>query len=348
MMVHNITLNGKRFFATTMMATLALALAFTFNACDSGDTPNANTGIPPKSSCIKAELEVKFNTLDEVAVACNATRSDILSQLPNIIGSCSKNNLDFDKPIKNIEESCGAEISVVGNSSSSGGTGSSSSDGTGSSSSSSDTPSYNTKKIGDQTWMTENLNYNVAGSKCYGEDDSDYSALEVQSNCDKYGRLYDWVTAMALPSKCNIVLSTSDADCTIGSPHRGICPSGWHIPSNKEWNELYHYADGTLNGSTNLLSNYDSFTAGKHLKSINGWNSYSGIVNLDTYGFSALPGGYGASGIFLDVGDYGYWWSTSENGSYYAYSREIYYDNDYADWNFYSKRSLFSVRCVKD
>jgi uncharacterized protein (TIGR02145 family) len=112
---------------------------------------------------------------------------------------------------------------------------------------------------------------------------------------------------------------------------------------------LYHYADGTLNGSTNLSSNYDSPTAGKHLKATSGWNSYSGIVNLDSYGFSALPGGLGYSGGgFYDVGNGGYWWSSQEYLSYSAYSRGMYYLSETAYWDYDAKSGLFSVRCVKD
>jgi len=94
-----------------------------------------------------------------------------------------------------------------------------------------------TVKIGDQVWMKENLNCNVGGSKCYGEGGEIYdseinqyftiSNSEIQANCDKYGRLYDWVTAMALPDSCIY----SSCHSQIKQKHRGICPSGWHIPS---------------------------------------------------------------------------------------------------------------------
>jgi uncharacterized protein (TIGR02145 family) len=92
-----------------------------------------------------------------------------------------------------------------------------------------------------------------------------------------------------------------------------------------------------------------SSTAGKHLKSKSGWTPYSGIENLDTYGFSALPGGDGSSdGSFGYVGNNGYWWSTNENDSGIAYSRNMYCDDDYAGWGLNLKSFLFSVRCVQD
>jgi uncharacterized protein (TIGR02145 family) len=182
--------------------------------------------------------------------------------------------------------------------------------------------------------MAENLDYTVAGSKCYNNN---------PDNCDKYGQLYDWATAMNLPSSCN----SSTCSGQIQSPHRGICPSGWHIPSNADWDKLYRYADGTSGTS----SPYDSPTAGKHLKAQSGWNPYSGIENLDTYGFSALPGGgVGSDGSFYYVGKYGFWWSASEyeNKSNYAYSRSMYYHVDDASRDINYKSNLFSVRCLKD
>jgi uncharacterized protein (TIGR02145 family) len=70
---------------------------------------------------------------------------------------------------------------------------------------------------------------------------------------------------------------------------------------------------------------------------------------LDTHGFSALPGGNGSSvGSFYSVGYLGYWWSASEDASRSAYYRGMYYNRGYANWNYYDKSGLFSVRCLQD
>jgi uncharacterized protein (TIGR02145 family) len=69
----------------------------------------------------------------------------------------------------------------------------------------------------------------------------------------------------------------------------------------------------------------------------------------DTYGFSALPGGNGYSGgYFYYVGDYGYWWSSQEDNSYYAYSRYMYDNYEGAYYSIDDKSYLQSVRCVQD
>jgi uncharacterized protein (TIGR02145 family) len=182
---------------------------------------------------------------------------------------------------------------------------------------------YRTVVIGTQTWMAENLDYEVKGSKCYAN---------APAACNTYGRLYDWATAMNLPSSCN---SSSCLD-QIQTKHRGICPVGWHIPNYDDWDVLMSQVG-------------DYQTAGRHLKAQSGWNPYSGIENLDTYGFSALPGGLGHSGVsFYGVGNYGYWWSASESNSSIAYYRYMYYDYDYAYWHNNYEYVLFSVRCVQD
>jgi len=166
-----------------------------------------------------------------------------------------------------------------------------------------------TVTIGDQVWMAENLNCNVSGSKCYKDD---------PANCAKYGRLYDWETAMK------------------------VCPFGWHLPSKAEWDALTSYIE-----SDNVCSYCDAW----HLKSTSGWKSgwnYDGNGE-DTYGFSALPGGYGDSvGDFDDVGDGGFWWSASEYDSYGAYVRNMRYYGEYANRNNGGKNFLFSVRCLQD
>jgi len=176
-----------------------------------------------------------------------------------------------------------------------------------------DNQTYKVVVIGTQTWMAQNLNYNVSGSRCYNNQ---------ESNCDTYGRLYNWATAMNLPASCN------SSSCGINAKHRGICPSDWHIPSKAEWETLVSFV-----GSG----------AGTKLMSATLWNSYSGFPKgTDEFGFSALPGGYGLSGSsFNGVGDEGAWWSSSEDESILAYVWRFGYS--YSD-----KRFLFSVRCVKD
>jgi uncharacterized protein (TIGR02145 family) len=195
--------------------------------------------------------------------------------------------------------------------------------------------SYKTVVISTQTWMSENLNHNANASKCYDNQDS---------NCDKYGRLYNWATAMALPSKCNSKLSTTDVDCAIATPHRGVCPVGWHIPSDVDWNVLMKAAN------TSCSNNSSCDNAGTKLKATSDWNSYNGIpVSTGEFGFAALPGGGGFSdGDFQNVGNYGYWWSTLENIANNAYDRSMGYDYAYAYWGSHDKSYLFSVRCVKD
>jgi uncharacterized protein (TIGR02145 family) len=132
--------------------------------------------------------------------------------------------------------------------------------------------------------------------------------------------------------------------------HRGICPSGWHIPSNEDWDKLFSFVDG----NTGTGNPYNSPTAGRHLKAISGWYDCdpSGGSNNDrfcedTHGFSALPGGPN-NGYFTTVGYNGHWLSSSEGGNDYAYHRYMVWSVEYTDWSYGSKSFLFSVRCVED
>ena len=187
-----------------------------------------------------------------------------------------------------------------------------------------DAASCKQKQIGNRVWMAENLNINVAGSECYEKKDA---------NCDKYGRLYTWAAAMGIDAKYNEP-SWGESDAR----HKGICPNGWHIPSNDDWEELENYVES---------SNGCSGCAARYLKSTSEW--YNNGNGNDKYGFSALPGGFGLSvGYFYNVGNGGYWWSASEYDSLIAYHRGMGYYDDYVYYNNYYKARLLSVRCVQD
>ena len=167
---------------------------------------------------------------------------------------------------------------------------------------------YKTAKIGKQTWMAENLNYDTTGSQCYNDS---------ISYCDKYGRLYDWETAMK------------------------ACPNGWHLPSYNEWTALIKFAGGEKK-------------AGAKLKAASGWSDSGN--GTDNYGFAALPGGFGNNRHFYWVGQQSSWWTAtkcpvkspekrcSENSAYYWFIMSIGYTSDYAKKPYY----LQSVRCLKD
>jgi uncharacterized protein (TIGR02145 family) len=169
--------------------------------------------------------------------------------------------------------------------------------------------------------MAENLDYTTeSGSVCYDND---------PANCEIYGRLYNWATAMALPSSCN----SSDCASQVQAEHQGICPSGWHLPSDDEWQILVYFVGGS--------------TAGKKLKTASGWSSNGN--GTDGYGFSALPGGiYANGGGFYYAGDRGHWWSASERASEWAYYWGIYYSREDTNHSYYNKdNESLSVRCLQ-
>jgi uncharacterized protein (TIGR02145 family) len=163
---------------------------------------------------------------------------------------------------------------------------------------------YHIVKIDRQVWFAENLNFAAEGSKCYDN---------KAENCDKYGRLYNWETALK------------------------ACPAGFHLPSDDEWTALVNYAGGEE-------------TAGTKLKSSTGWESEKGVpAGTNEYGFSALPGGYGGSdGYFFNAGNIGHWWSATEYYADHAWDRYMFYGSGNVSRNYNDETSLFSVRCVAD
>jgi len=179
---------------------------------------------------------------------------------------------------------------------------------------------YPLAQIGTQIWTAKNLELQYDASsnptgKCYN-DDVDYCIGENTIPIPSYGALYDWATAMSLAASCN----SSDAGaCSPPSRDangillRGICPPGFALPTDNDWDILAKYAGG---GG----ENYKKIAAGR-LKSTTDWaNNGKGT---DNYGFNAKPGGYEVyNGLYFEQGTGSIWWTRSHNfgdGAFYIY-----------------------------
>ncbi|MDA3820820.1 MAG: FISUMP domain-containing protein [Candidatus Delongbacteria bacterium] len=204
-----------------------------------------------------------------------------------------------------------------------------------------DAKTYNTVTIGDQTWMAENLNYagNVNGNSWYYDDES--------ANGDIYGRLYDLDAALEGAS------TSSDNPSGV----QGICPDGWHLPSDDEWKELEAAVDATYDYSDNNEWDVEGFRGDDAGSALAGnsalWNDgeLDDHASFGTSGFTALPGGRRtSSGGYTGIHEYGYWWSTTGSVLFSdnAFFRSLYFQEKGANRTSYKKDNSLSVRCVKD
>ncbi len=197
---------------------------------------------------------------------------------------------------------------------------------------------YNTLQIGTQCWLKENLNVGamiigiqpqwnngVIEKYCYDDD---------PANCNIYGGLYQWDEMMKYTTEPGT---------------QGICPAGWHIPTDEEWKQLEGEVDSQYGYPDPVWDTLDfrGFDVGERLKSQNSW--YYNGNGSDFVGFSALAtGGRRFDGAFLSIGIYTSFWSslqTNSMESWYRYIMDLY-DGTAR----YSRDQSFgrSVRCVKD
>ncbi|MCP4091517.1 MAG: hypothetical protein GY746_17270, partial [Gammaproteobacteria bacterium] len=168
------------------------------------------------------------------------------------------------------------------------------------------------------------------------------NAAKATSNYQIYGVLYNWPAAMAGAASSN----------SVPSGVQGACPSGWHLPGDKEWETLegevdsqYGYPDPEWDGQ-----GWRGTDAGGNLKETGTTNWISpntGATNNS--GFTALPAGSrGYNGSFINGGDYTSFWSSTEGSSSYAWYRSLYYNFAIVGRYYYFKNYGFSVRCIKD
>jgi uncharacterized protein (TIGR02145 family) len=192
---------------------------------------------------------------------------------------------------------------------------------------------YSTVLIGEQCWFAENCRYlpSVSPSSAssttepyyyvYGYEGTDVASAMSTSNYATYGVLYNWTAVMT----------------------EGICPSGWHIPSDGEWQTM-EISLG-MSESEAAGTGWRGTDEGYQMKSSSGWNS--GGNGSNSSGFTGLPGGYRFSGGFGNDGSNGAWWSASESGSH-SWVRSLDYSYDAVSRDNVILHYGFSARCVRD
>jgi len=192
---------------------------------------------------------------------------------------------------------------------------------------------YETVLIGEQLWMAENLkvaHYNngdaityITSEEHWGSmDEGQYGVYDDEpTNANIYGNIYNWAV--------------------IGDI-RGICPVGWHVPSDDEYTVLTDFLGG------------ESVAGGKMKEAgLEHWNYDSDQISLEATnesGFTGLPAGHRNtnSGDYIYMGFYGYFWSSTENGSDLAWRRYLLYYSSGVARDTFGKPNGFSIRCLRD
>lgn len=181
---------------------------------------------------------------------------------------------------------------------------------------------YKSILLGKQEWMMDNLKvtkYKNGQPVPHIQDSTVWNAWEngayvFYKNDTKHGVLYNW---MAVIDK------------------RGVCPTGWHVPSGVEWDTLAKFLGG------------DEIAGGKMKAKLHWEMPNTSATN--TSSFHALPKGmYGVNGSFNNIGKNAYWWSSTEHGVSSAWGREIGFNEPALFAGHGDKRDGLSIRCIKD
>lgn len=187
---------------------------------------------------------------------------------------------------------------------------------------------YRTIQIGSQNWMAENLRY------AYFDNDSVSCKDGTKSSCDSLGRFYSWAEAMdTLSSGCgdDMLLICTRGKYAVPKHFRGVCPEGWRIPTEEDWNALIDYAGGADSAGIKLMHR--------------GW--FGGV---DSFGFDALPTGLPTHEVYNK--NYGsesqaYFWAISESDTRDDKGM-LHLSNEGANlWLDYFAFRRLSVRCIE-
>ncbi len=208
---------------------------------------------------------------------------------------------------------------------------------------------YNTVQIGEQCWMKENLKTTkfADGTSIRGPGASTtmaswYYPNNYYTTKPEFGLLYNWKAVMNYSSSSN----------SNPSGVQGICPTGWHVPSDAEWTQLTDY----VSSSSDFLCNSNSTNIAKAMASTSYWESSTNTCAIgndlssnNATGFSAVPAGHseGNNSFYY----YAKFWSATEHGSDYAYARFLGYQSaimSRSDPSYNKKYDHCSVRCLRD
>lgn len=185
---------------------------------------------------------------------------------------------------------------------------------------------YNTVQIGSQCWMAENLNTGFRISSTTNQSNNGviekYCHGNVEENCLSRGGLYQWNELMQYIMTPGV---------------QGICPIGWHVPTDDEWTGLVNYLEGAPVAGGKLKE-----TGLAHWRSPN-----TGATN--STGFTAIPGGFKlANGAFTSITDDAIYFSSTQMNANYSFYRRLYYNLTNMGRGNGDKMNGYSVRCLKN
>jgi len=200
-----------------------------------------------------------------------------------------------------------------------------------------DNQTYNTVQAGTQCWMAENLNTGITVPGITEQTNNGqiekYCYDNNPSNCTVYGALYQWNEAMNY-------ITTPGA--------MGICPSGWHLPTDEEWCTLEQFLDMSITCSSTGWRGVDGGGKLKETGTAHWAPPNTGATNSS--GFTGLPGGgrLYPTGNFSGLTTIGHFWSSSENSTSTAWRRGLNNTSAMIWRSYYGKTYGYSVRCLRD
>jgi uncharacterized protein (TIGR02145 family) len=195
--------------------------------------------------------------------------------------------------------------------------------------------------IGTQCWMKENLNVGTMINNANNQSNNNiiekFCYNNLESYCSVYGGLYQW----------NELMGYATSSAANPSGRQGICPTGWHVPSDAEWCQLETFLDATVNCSNFFWEGVNIGGSLKESGTIHWSVPNTGATNSS--GFTALPAGYiNFPGAPANINNYTYFMTSTENDPMQSIYHVLWFNSQQIDRAYFIKQMGFSNRCVKN